>query len=233
MGGGKAAQALSLSLRGAGLSVSMFNSRDLVIDVADADVVFVAVADDAIAAVAARVSAIGAPLVVHLAGSVGVDALAGARRGAFHVLASLSPTLPLPPGAVCAIDADVDGDRVALQALALSLGLAPVHITSAQRAAYHASAVIAGNLATALLQLGADLAERVGVDAEVARVGLAQLLASTAARSSASPLPLALTGPVARGDVDTVRRHLEAIASVTSADDVTRDVYLTLSRVLV
>lgn len=231
VGGGKAARALQRSLDAAGVRAVVVSSRDDVINVGDADVVFVAVVDDAISAVAGRVVGGAAPLVAHLAGSVGVGVLPGTRRGAFHVLGSLSATQPLPSGAICAVDADRDDDRDALQALASTLGLMPVHIGEGQRAAYHASAVVAGNLATALLQLGVDLAGSVGIDDDVARVGLAQLLASTAARASTSPLPQALTGPVARGDVDTVRRHLEAIDA--TGDAALREVYVALSRVLV
>jgi predicted short-subunit dehydrogenase-like oxidoreductase (DUF2520 family) len=230
VGGGKAANALRRSLDAVGVVAAIVGSRGAVVHVGDADVVFVAVVDDAIADVAARVAAGDddkAPLVVHLAGSMGVSVLPGTRRGAFHVLASLSAAAPLSAGALCALDADDDSDLGQLFALATALGLTPVHIREHQRAAYHASAVIAGNLATGLLQLAIDLAGSVGVDGDVARVGLARLLASTAERAIAAPLPQALTGPIARGDVDTVRRHVEAIDG-----GVTKDVYVLLSRVL-
>jgi len=88
--------------------------------------------------------------------------------------------------------------------------------------------VIAGNLATALLHLGVQQLVAAGVDAEVARTSLARLLQTTAARALQAPLVHALTGPVARGDVDTVARHLAVLPPGPA-----RDAYLLLTRVLV
>lgn len=230
VGGGRAAGALLASLRVAGLSADQHSSRSDGIAIgADADVVVVAVSDQAIPAVAAALTVAGDPLVVHLAGSLGRGVLGQhRRRGVFHPLASLAGVAPIPIGSLCACDADTDDDAALLAALAHRLGLVPARVGDEARARYHAGAVLAGNLATALLQLGVDELVRVGIDADVARQSLARLLASTAARAEAAPLDVALTGPIARGDVDTVARHIAVLD-----DDVTRDVYRRLSRVLV
>jgi predicted short-subunit dehydrogenase-like oxidoreductase (DUF2520 family) len=104
----------------------------------------------------------------------------------------------------------------------------PWRVVDGDRAAYHAAAVVAGNLATALLQLGVEQLGAIGVDEEVARVSLARLLASTGERAVALPLPQALTGPVARHDGGTLRAHLQALR-----DPVTVEVYRRLTAVLI
>lgn len=228
VGAGRAARSLAASLRRARVPVTSVSSRGRVHVVA-ADVVVVAVTDAAIPAVAAALECEGAPLVVHMAGSLPLAVTAPhARRGAFHPLASLDGTTPVPRGTLCACDADSDDDLALLMGLARRLGLEPARVHDDARARYHAGAVIAGNLATALLQLGVDELVRVGIDADVARHSLARLLSSTAARCEVQPLALALTGPVARGDVETVARHLAVLD-----DPATRAVYRQLTRVLV
>ncbi len=233
VGGGRAAGSLLVSLRQARVHATVTASRGEVVIGKDVDVVFVAVSDQAIAGVAASlVQSAGAarpPLVAHVAGSLGRDVLgAHVRRGVFHPLASLDGETAIPRGCLCACDAADDDDEALLESLAKRLRLAPVRVRDADRARYHAAAVIAGNLATGLLQLGVDELLRIGVAEDVARQGLARLLASTAARAVAEPLAVALTGPVARGDVETVSRHLAVLD-----DDTTRSVYRLLTRVLV
>lgn len=234
VGRGRAGGSLVASLRAARIDVRVVRARTLRSAekprVVDADVVVLAVPDHAIKDTAARLRTDA--LVVHVAGSRGVDVLAGVarRRGVFHVLASLDGKQAVPKGCLCAWDVDSpdDDDVHVLPRLAKKLGLAPCRVRDDQRARYHAGAVIAGNLATALLHLGIEQLVAAGVDADVARISLARLLASTAERALHAPLPEALTGPVARGDVDTVALHLAALPHGRA-----RDVYKTLTRVLV
>lgn len=228
VGRGKAAGSLTSSLRRARIAHTTHDSRGT-IDVGDAALVVLAVSDAAIGAVAGELRVARGVLVVHMAGSLGLRALPSSlRRGAFHPLASLDGRAVIAAGALCAVDADVDDDRVRLVDLAHRLRLMPARVTDEQRARYHAGAVIAGNLATGLLQVGVEQLVAVGISADVARVSLARLLASTADRAEHSPLSTALTGPVARGDADTVARHLEVIVD---HDD--REIYRLLTRVLV
>lgn len=192
------------------------------------DIVLLAVSDDAIADVAERVDVAPGVIVAHVAGSRGLDALPiKLRRGVFHPLASLDGTKPVPDDTLCATDGDDDLIDATLHALAHRLRLKPCRVVDVDRARYHAGAVIAGNLATALLQLGVEQLQRAGIDEAVARVSLARLLSSTAQRAIDAPLADAVTGPVARGDVDTVARHLAVL------DGDTASAYRLLSRVLV
>jgi predicted short-subunit dehydrogenase-like oxidoreductase (DUF2520 family) len=229
VGTGKAAGSLMASLAVAGLLARQVSPRGPLL-LRDVDVVLVAVRDHVIAEVAAQLDVDADVIVAHVAGSRGRVVLpATLRRGVFHPLASLDGTTAVPPHTLCATDGDDDDVDAVLQELARALQLVPHRVRDDDRVRYHAGAVLAGNLATALLQLGIEQLVQVGIDVDVARTSLARLLLSTAERAIAAPLALAATGPVARGDVETVRKHLEVL-------DDTPDValvYRRLSRVLV
>jgi predicted short-subunit dehydrogenase-like oxidoreductase (DUF2520 family) len=87
----------------------------------------------------------------------------------------------------------------------------PFEVPEEHRAAYHAAASIASNLLVALEESAAALLEKAGVDD--ARELLAPLVLRTAA-NWAERGPEALTGPIARGDRETVERHRAALAEL-------------------
>jgi predicted short-subunit dehydrogenase-like oxidoreductase (DUF2520 family) len=87
----------------------------------------------------------------------------------------------------------------------------PFEVPEEQRAAYHAAASIASNFPVALEESAAELLERAGV--ADARELLAPLVLRTAA-NWAERGPEALTGPVARGDRETIERHRAALAEL-------------------
>ncbi len=100
------------------------------------------------------------------------------------------------------------------QDLAERLGMRPFEVTEESRAAYHAAASIASNFLVALESSAVELLEAAGVaDLDEARELLAPLVLRSAA-NWAERGPAALTGPIARGDEETVERHLAAIDGV-------------------
>jgi predicted short-subunit dehydrogenase-like oxidoreductase (DUF2520 family) len=226
VGRGKAGGSLRASLLAAGVDVVAVSGRKPPKRKLAATLVLLCVPDREVGNVAVVVD--DDVLVCHVAGSLGLQALAFQRRGVFHPLASLDGKSPVPRGSLCAWDAADDDDAARLERLARRLRLSPCRVRDDQRARYHAGAVIAGNLATALLQLGIEQLQQAGVDVDVARVSLARVLASTAERSIERPLDEALTGPVARHDADTLAAHLAAIE-----DPTTKQVYRQLSGVLI
>jgi predicted short-subunit dehydrogenase-like oxidoreductase (DUF2520 family) len=78
--------------------------------------------------------------------------------------------------------------------------------------AYHAAAGLVANGAAALAAGGAALLGRAGVDGATAAAMLGPLLRSVAENVERLGLPEALTGPVRRGDVAGVGKHLETLA---------------------
>jgi predicted short-subunit dehydrogenase-like oxidoreductase (DUF2520 family) len=205
---------------------------------------FLAVPDDAIEDVAralARIAAKGKALpslVVHMSGAKGASALGalvdrGCTVGTFHPLASLDGAHAIPRGTFIAIDTQGPKTREGarkLQAIAKRMKLVPGTVREDDRVRYHAGAVVAGNLATALLHEGVELLVRSGVARDVARVSLARLLASTAHNAIARPLADALTGPVARGDIATIAGH---VALLDAEDASLAALYRALSLVLI
>lgn len=185
----------------------------------DADLVVLAVRDDAIREVCERVAPQTTAPVVHLSGMATLDTLAAARgpRGSFHPL----QTLPTPDagaaqlrGAGVAIAATTDELASTLRRLAASLEMVPFEVPEERRALYHAAAAASANFVVTALVVAHRLYEAAGIDPAVA----ARLTETVVANSYALGPAESLTGPIARGDVGTVRAHLAAIAE--SAPDV-------------
>jgi predicted short-subunit dehydrogenase-like oxidoreductase (DUF2520 family) len=172
----------------------------------DADIVIVATPDAAIPAAAETLAASVRPdaLVLHLSGARGLDALDAvpARRAALHPLQSL-PTVELGIERLAGSWAAVAGDPQVV-ALAESIELRPFPLADGDRAAYHAAAAIASNHLVALL---GQVERTAPVPLEV----FLPLVRATVDNVAALGPSAALTGPVARGDVDTVRAHLGAL----------------------
>ena len=167
----------------------------------------IATPDEAVAEVAAAVDAVPTTVVAHLAGSLGLDVLAPhPRRAALHPLVPL----PDPETGAARLAAGswfaVAGDPLAQRVVA-DLGGRAVAVPESQRAAYHAAAVIASNHLVALLGQVERVAAPTGVSLE-AFLELAR--ASLTDVAEVGPA-VALTGPVARGDTATIRRHLAAL----------------------
>lgn len=162
--------------------------------------------------------------VVHLAGSRGLEAFGAARdtAGAWH-FGALHPLQTLS-GADAA--ARLDGAYVAVEGppfvaeLARGIGLVPIRVDPAHRAGYHAAAAVASNHLVALTGQVERLAAAAGVPFEAF---LPLMRATLDAVTSMGPAA-ALTGPVSRGDLATVRAHLDAL------DPDERGAYLALAR---
>ena len=175
---------------------------------ADVDLVVIATPDAAVAEVAAAIEPAGTAAVAHLAGSLGLDALAcHPRPAALHPLAALPDAATgarrLRSGCWFA----VAGDPLAREVVA-DLGGSAFEVADGDRAAYHAAAVVASNHLVALLAQ----AERIGAGAGVPFAAFLDLVRATVDNVAELGPAAALTGPAARGDEATIGRHLEAIA---------------------
>jgi len=198
------------------------------------DLVFVTVPDDAVADVAAQLRLYAGQAAVHTSGALGAEALAAARSagaqvGSFHPLvafADLEAGLAALPGATVAVEgAD---DLVALLAeLATAVGAQPVRLPPGGKPAYHAAAVLAAGGFVALLDAIAEAARGAGLDEAGALAIYAPLVRGSLANAERLGLEAALTGPFVRGDLGTVRGHLEALARLAPG---ALEVYRALAR---
>ena len=208
IGPGRAGMSLAGALESAGWRVAPPRRRgDPVADAAaGVDLLVIATPDHAIAEVAAGVDPVPTTVVAHLAGSLGLAALEPhPRRAAIH------PLVPLPDPAAGAARLSgawfaVTGDPLAGEVVD-ALGGRAVAVADAGRAAHHAAAAIASNHLVALLGQVERVARPAGVPLEAYLELARAALADVAAVGPAA----ALTGPVARGDLETVQRHLAAI----------------------
>jgi predicted short-subunit dehydrogenase-like oxidoreductase (DUF2520 family) len=209
IGPGRAGTSLAEALRRCGWIVEPLLARDD--DPSSAavgvDLLVLATPDAAISGVAASVDPIPDTVVAHLSGALGLDVLAPhERRAACHPLVSLADADRgadlLCGGAWFA----VAGDPLAGEVVE-ALGGRAVTIDDADRATYHAAAVLASNHLVALLGQVERVAGPLGIPLD-AFLDLADgSLANVRALGPAA----ALTGPASRGDEATIDRHLAAL----------------------
>jgi len=180
---------------------------DDVRDAADGvDVVVVATPDATVADVARAMAPVDGVAVVHLAGSLGLDVLAPhARRASVHPIVSLADP---SRGAARLFGAwfAVAGDPVANEIVDALDGHA-VTVPDDKRVLHHAAAVIAANHLVALL----GQVERVAAEAGMPLAAYMDLVRGAVENVAELGPADALTGPVARGDWDTIARHIAAL----------------------
>jgi predicted short-subunit dehydrogenase-like oxidoreductase (DUF2520 family) len=189
-------------------------------DLPEADVLFIAVRDEAIPEVAERIAPFAGDVgvVAHLSGFTPVLALHeiqehGIAVGGFHPLQSL-PDPETGARALAGSFVAVDGDQLGIDLLvhlATSLGMEPFRLDDAARPAYHAAAAAAANFVVAALAVSGDLFRAAGVDSKVSRPLVETVVANVFDKGAAA----SLTGPIVRGDIDTVIGHLTAAHEVS------------------
>ena len=200
---------MSLALERVGWAVQAPLGRgDALADAArDVDLVLIAVPDAAIADVAAQIQPVETTVIVHLAGSLGLDVLAPhRRRAAIHPLVSLPDAETGAERLSSSAWFAVAGDPLARQ-LVTDLGGHAFDVADADRASYHAAACIASNHLVALL----GQVERVARTAGVPFEAYMDLVRATIENVGKLGPAAALTGPAARGDQETIHRHLTAL----------------------
>jgi len=188
-------------------------------EVADrANMVFVTTPDDIIPVIAVQVTWRTGQSVVHASGVAATDILspardAGARVGVFHPLqsfASIEQAILNLPGSTFALETEPDLAGT-LQKMANDLGGHWIELAAGDKVAYHAAAVIVSNYMVTLTQMALDLWQTFGIPAPQATQALLPLMQGTLRNIGAMGLPQCLTGPIARGDIGTVRKHLAAL----------------------
>ena len=153
---------------------------------------------------------------LHCSGSMGLEVLAplqraGAQVGSLHPLQSFAGGATELAGVYMAMDGD-EAACEAATAIATALGGHPFRVPAAERAAYHAAACICSNYAVAVEALAQRLMSSWRGDEAAAWQALLPLFKGTAANLERTASPrTALTGPIARGDVTTVAKHLAVL----------------------
>ena len=171
-----------------------------------------------IAAVCANVRWRSGTSVVHCSGATELAALAtaagaGAAVGGFHPLQMFAnPTVALEGLAGCTVGIEAEPELAdELDRLGRLIGLRPLRLPPGVRARYHASANYVGPFVIALLREASAIWQSFGADEAAAVAALTPLLRGTLAAAIDRGLAGGMGGCVARGDLGTVRAHLEAM----------------------
>jgi predicted short-subunit dehydrogenase-like oxidoreductase (DUF2520 family) len=183
-----------------------------------AELVFITTPDDVIARVCSEVQWRGGQSVVHCSGAYSVDILEpakdlGAAVGSFHPLqtfADVNQAIENLPGSTFALEAE-EPLLSTLKELTFLLNGNWVELKPGDKVLYHAAAVFACNYLVTLVKLALDLWQDFGVSSKEATRALLPLLEGTINNIDNIGLPHCLTGPVARGDLGTIERHLSAL----------------------
>ena len=168
---------------------------------------------------------------LHSSGALTSDELSSLRkRGA--AVASVHPLMtfvrrsrPSLAGVPFALEGDIVAVRVAAR-IVKDLGGHAYPIRKAEKAAYHAWGTFASPLFTALLATTEQVAAAAGVTPKAARRRMIPILLQTLANYASFDAAGAFSGPIVRGDVDTVKRHLRVLRKVPAA----HEVYVSLAR---
>jgi predicted short-subunit dehydrogenase-like oxidoreductase (DUF2520 family) len=159
-------------------------------------------------------------IVVHCSGALSSNILSTARECCRCSVASMHPlqTFPTVDAALKMMSGTYcfyEGDECAIPVIerfAKDIGLRPIQISSTSKTLYHAAAVMACNYFVALMDSAIVFAEKAGIDRTIAWSALEPLVATTLNNITRMGTADSLTGPIARGDVKTVCRHLQELA---------------------
>lgn len=189
---------------------------------AEADLVLVCVPDDALEQVAREVAkaggVVGGSRWVHTSGGYGPDALRPVALCGAHV-AACHPAMTFPdpdrglerlPGASWAVTAASE-DLAWARILVTDLRGSPITVPAGARTLYHAGLAVGSNATATVVTLARDLLLGAGVQDPNAFLGP---LVTTSAAGAAERGVEALTGPVRRGDAQTVAKHLDELREV-------------------
>lgn len=184
----------------------------------EVELIVLAVPDDAIERLAGELRLYGGQALVHTSGVLGTEVLeparaAGTQLGTFHPLIAFADTeraVAAFRGATVAVEGD-DQLVAHLADMAEALGATAVRLAPGSKAAYHAAAVLAAGGFVALLDAIAELGSAAGLDEPGALAVYGGLIEQTLGNARALGIRAALTGPMTRGDVGTLARHLDAL----------------------
>ena len=190
-------------------------------DAVDAsDFVLITSSDDAISAIASSVAWRQGQGVAHCSGVTSLDALEsaagqGALTGAIHPLqtfSSVDDAQKTLPGTTFAIEGGPEM-RAYLRQMALDLGGNPIFLRPEDKPLYHATVVMMGGLLSGMFGHVADLWSHFGIDRDEALKAITPIAQGIVTTVGTVGIPQAVAGPYVRGDVGTIKKHLDAFRS--------------------
>lgn len=183
-----------------------------------AQTIFITTPDDVIPMIAGKIRWKNEQSIVHCSGADSVDILeparqSGARTGCFHPLqtfAGVEKAIDNLTGSTFALEAE-EPLLTILKDMATCLDGDWVVLNADDKVLYHTAAVFACNYMVTLVKLATDLWQTFGISTAQATKALIPLLRGTVGNIEDIGLPNCLTGPISRGDLGTIRKHLESL----------------------
>ena len=184
-----------------------------------ADVFLIATPDDQVASVAAELAKLDLdrkPAALHTSGALSADVLSPLRKRGWST-GSIHPLISVSDGGRAELSGafwSVEGDKAASRlgkTIVEDLGGLSFSIRSEDKPLYHAAAVMSAGNVVALFDVAIEMLVRCGLSRKNARGILQPLIASTVQNLETRDPVDALTGTFARGDIETVKLHLEAL----------------------
>ncbi len=187
------------------------------------ELVFLTVSDSSIEGLARDLADAAAlndgSVLVHCSGSLTSEILAPAQRDRAVAVASFHPLQTFPsveqaetslPGSHCFLEGDPRALEV-LEVFGAAIGTHCVRIETRAKVLYHSGAVIACNYFCALMDAALSATEAAGIDRRIAWPALQPLVQTTLDNITQLGSGAALTGPIQRGDAETVELQLRAL----------------------
>lgn len=211
IGAGNVATRMAERLRECGAEIVQICSRSGVpvseLNPDRADMVIVAVSDDAIAPILASFPSAGSALWVHTAGSVGLDVFDPAkfpRRGVLYPLQTMLKDRPVDWARVPLL---IEGTDSLLEETARKMSSSVARLDSASRRRLHAAAVMCCNMVMYLWSQSERIVADAGLDFDM----LKPLMQMTLDRAMELGPAASMTGPAKRGDLHTIQGHCDAL----------------------
>ena len=186
------------------------------------DVLFLCVPDDVISRTGRLLAELSYPwpdvYVAHTSGaltasSLGALADVGANVFSFHPMQTFAKgNVGVWDGIIVGIEGEEAGILVGND-IAGALGSTPLVLKTEDKVLYHASAVFASNFLVTLTGIASDILSQIDVKREDAMQLLGPLIQRTCQNIIASGPDAVLTGPASRGDIQTIKRHAEALGN--------------------
>jgi predicted short-subunit dehydrogenase-like oxidoreductase (DUF2520 family) len=198
--------------------------------VPEADIIWLCHTDDALAETARRLAKSGSwrgKMALHSSGALTSDVLAPLRRAGASV-ASLHPMMTFVTGTVptmAEVPFAVEGDGRAVAAakrVVKDLGAQVFELKKQSRVLYHALGSFSSPMVVAALVTAERVGKAAGLTEKQTRAIMAPILRQTLANYLAGGAAAAFSGPIRRGDLETVRRHLKELRRVPAALEVYR-----------
>ncbi len=177
-------------------------------------------------------------IVCHCSGALGTDVLKSAEQAGCRI-ASVHPLNTFPSiesgkallantshQSYCFISAD-DNTSEPLGTLFSKIGFVPAKLDAKNKVAYHAACVFASNYLTSLTEASLLVAEEAGLDRDLYIKAIQPLMLTTLNNIANNGTTASLSGPIARGDLDTITQHLNALSNTPQQ---VQDAYLILGQ---